>query len=648
MNSDSFSKKDENATLDDLLAWLDADETTTNSQIIGSSDSTKNPAYEILDQMCQAALIPIPKGQKGPKISGWQKTTYNDMNPDYLSQFHADTNIGVVLGKNSNHLVSIDADTDDGLKEFQSLNPSISASYTTKGARGGNIWLHIQDTYPQSCKIASIDGQPWGEFRADGNQTVIYGTHPTGIKYTWNGNPPLSANFSEIKFPAGLKLPWESKKQSVEDYSDTSKLSNPSSVIERARAYIEKMPPAIEGQGGDAATFNVAKKLVHDFDLPVKDALPLMLKYNARCIPQWEKQDLVYKLTKASNLTTTQTPKGALTDQSPSTSKKSIVDIKEEIEKKKLELKESIKNCTIPSTSLGNFKIPPLDKIVGEWFRESDLGFIHARRGLGKTWFSLGLATAIANNTGFGPWQTYSKLPVLYVDGEMPLESIQQRIDGMGASDKLYVLNHEGLFQDKQISLNLADPTAQEGITSLCLEKGIKVVILDNLSCLFSGIKENDNDAWEMVLPWLLSMRRHRISVVIVAHSGRDGKNMRGASRREDAAFFVIRLEDVLEDTAEPSNGANFVSVFTKNRNSPTDERRYEWEFKPFGENQILITHKEADGLMVLVNWVKSGLTSASDIADEMGISKGQVSKMAKKAIDSGLLTKVGRGYGIP
>jgi len=324
------------------------------------------------------------------------------------------------------------------------------------------------------------------------------------------------------------------------------------------------------------------------------------------------------------------------------------VDIKEEIEKKKVALIDSIKTCTIPSTSLGGYKIPEREKIIGSWFKESDLGFIHARRGLGKTWFSLGLATAIANNTGFGPWQTYGKLPVLYVDGEMPLESIQQRIDGLGASDNLYVLNHESLFQDKQNSLNLADPTAQEGITSLCLEKGIKVVILDNLSCLFSGIKENDNDAWEMVLPWLLSMRRHRISVIIVAHSGRDGKNMRGASRREDAAFFVVRLEDVLDDTSEPSNGAKFVSVFTKNRNSPTDERRYEWEFKPFGENQILITHKEADGIMVLVNWVKTGLTSASDIADEMGISKGQVSKMAKKAIDAGLLAKSGRGYSIP
>jgi hypothetical protein len=644
MNSDSF---DEYPIVSDIFAFLNADENKNENQARGSSDSKKNPAHEILAQLKQAALIPIPKGQKSPKMSGWQKTTYDDMNADYLSQFDANINIGVVLGKNSNHLVSIDADTDDGLKEFQSLNPSISASYTTKGSRGGNIWLHIQDIYPQSCKITSIDGKSWGEFRADGMQTVIYGTHPSGVQYTWNGNPPLSANFSEINFPDCLKLPWESKKQSVEDFSDTCKSTDSSPVIERARAYIAKMPPAIEGQGGDAATFNVAKKLVHDFGLSIPNALPLMTEYNARCIPPWNEKDLIHKLTKAENLTVTQTPKGVLGDQSLSTTKKTTVDAKEESEKHKLELIDAIQNCTIQSTSLGKFKIPPREKIVGDWFRESDLGFIHARRGLGKTWFSLGLATAIANDTGFGPWRTHGKLPVLYVDGEMPFESIQQRINGMGASNNLYVLNHESLFQDKQRSLNLADPTAQEAITSLCLNQGIKVLILDNLSCLFSGIKENDNDAWEMVLPWLLSMRRHRISVIIVAHSGRDGKNMRGASRREDAAFFVVRLEDV-DDVSESSNGARFVSVFTKNRNSPTDERRYEWEFKPFGNNQILITHKEADGLMVLVNWVKDGLTSASDISDEMVISKGQVSKMAKKAIDAGLLIKVGRGYGIP
>ena len=167
MSSDSF---DQYPIVSDIFAFLNADENKNENQARVDSDSKKNPAHEILAQLKQAALIPIPKGQKGPKMSGWQKTTYEDMNADYLSQFDADSNIGVVLGKNSNHLVSIDADTDHGLKEFQSLNPSISASYTTKGSRGGNIWLHIQDIYPQSCKITSIDGKSWGEFRADGMQ----------------------------------------------------------------------------------------------------------------------------------------------------------------------------------------------------------------------------------------------------------------------------------------------------------------------------------------------------------------------------------------------------------------------------------------------------------------------------------------------
>ena len=51
---------------------------------------------------------------------------------------------------------------------------------------------------------------------------------------------------------------------------------------------------------------------------------------------------------------------------------------------------------------------------------------------------------------------------------------------------------------------------------------------------------------------------------------------------------------------------------------------------------------------MVIVGRVKTRPTSASLNAKEMGIGKGQVSKMAKKAIDSGLLIKFGRGYGIP
>jgi hypothetical protein len=67
--------------------------------------------------------------------------------------------------------------------------------------------------------------------------------------------------------------------------------------------------------------------------------------------------------------------------------------------------------------------------------------------------------------------------------------------------------------------------------------------------------------------------------VIVVHHAGRNGE-MRGTSRREDAAFWVIKLEDRLGSHAGQGagRGAHFVSLFTKpSRNG--DGRAYEWEF---------------------------------------------------------------------
>src|SRR5437764_665181 len=48
----------------------------------------------------------------------------------------------------------------------------------------------------------------------------------------------------------------------------------------QARAYLAKVPPAVEGRGGDRQTFTAACVLVLDFGLPPEDALPLLLEYN--------------------------------------------------------------------------------------------------------------------------------------------------------------------------------------------------------------------------------------------------------------------------------------------------------------------------------------------------------------------------------
>lgn len=62
--------------------------------------------------------------------------------------------------------------------------------------------------------------------------------------------------------------------------------------VERARAYIARMPAAISGHGGNETTFRVACAAVNDFNLPAADALALLEEYNLRCSPPWDQRDL--------------------------------------------------------------------------------------------------------------------------------------------------------------------------------------------------------------------------------------------------------------------------------------------------------------------------------------------------------------------
>jgi hypothetical protein len=71
------------------------------------------------------------------------------------------------------------------------------------------------------------------------------------------------------------------------------------SVDELARRYLEKIPPAVSGQGGHDQTFKAACALVKGFDLTVDQARPLLAEYNKRCQPEWSTAELEHKLTSA-------------------------------------------------------------------------------------------------------------------------------------------------------------------------------------------------------------------------------------------------------------------------------------------------------------------------------------------------------------
>jgi hypothetical protein len=165
------------------------------------------PVEALMDQLGPCVLLGIPAGEKGPRIREWQKLTQEHMTPEYLSELNHGGNIGVSLGNASGGLCTIDADTDTFLESFLSANPDLRESMISKGVRGGNVWVRVEGDYPRPAKLR-LNGVDWGEWRADGNQTVIYGTHPSGCIYSHNSKLPAVIKFQAINWPKGMRAPW--------------------------------------------------------------------------------------------------------------------------------------------------------------------------------------------------------------------------------------------------------------------------------------------------------------------------------------------------------------------------------------------------------------------------------------------------------
>jgi hypothetical protein len=296
---------------------------------------------------------------------------------------------------------------------------------------------------------------------------------------------------------------------------------------------------------------------------------------------------------------------------------------------------------------LADIAVPPCEPIVGKWLKQGDLGFICGPRGLGKTWLAMLLARRCAEGGSLGDWSVQKPRRVLYVDGEMSIDAIRERDNALSVApaDGIFYLQHEALFHLTGKVLNLTEPEAQAALLEQCLRDKIEILLLDNLSCLFPALRENDADAWNLVLPWLLELRRHRITVIFIAHCGRNGL-MRGTSRREDAAVWIINLSE-LKEVADDRNGAKFAAKFAKNRHTSDAEcPPMEWRFlRSPGDVKATVTSTIITGPQHFRKCIEDGLSTATEIAEEMSISRGQASKYATKAIKEGWLKKDGRLY---
>ncbi|MBX3306364.1 MAG: AAA family ATPase [Nitrospira sp.] len=269
------------------------------------------------------------------------------------------------------------------------------------------------------------------------------------------------------------------------------------------------------------------------------------------------------------------------------------------------------------------------------WLPEGGNVMVYGPRGVGKTFFQLALTVSLTSGQKLWNWTVENPVGVLYIDGEMQLDELRNRTTAlMNTPPKasLEFLTSQLVYQrcgEKDLFLT-SELMRQEVVKILDARTDIRVLILDNISCLFSGIDESSKEDWEPINAWLIRLRHRGLATVLVHHAGKDGKQ-RGTSGREDSLDTVIQLSK--PTGVDDREGCHFELAFTKSRSvkgedvAPLDVRLQtvngilQWFYKPIEESKL-------DRARFLV---AEGISGPSDLAEELGVSKGYASKIMKK-----------------
>jgi putative DNA primase/helicase len=285
-------------------------------------------------------------------------------------------------------------------------------------------------------------------------------------------------------------------------------------------------------------------------------------------------------------------------------------------------------------------KLPPRENLLAPWLPIQGLAMVYAPRGIGKTFFALNVAYAVASGGEFLCWQAPQAQTVLYIDGEMPVNSMQERLGSIIAmhqaeanEDALRIMTPD--LQQDIFMPDLATIEGQQAIEPFL--EGVKLIVIDNISTLCRSGRENESEGWITVQEWALRQRSAGRSVLFVHHAGKGG-NQRGTSKREDVLDTVINLKRPID--YNPSEGASFEVHFEKTRGFSgedaeplscrlgTDEHHAPaWLYSRLEDSTF-------DKVVTLIN---EGLSQA-EIASELDINKSNISRHVKKARLQGLI----------
>jgi hypothetical protein len=571
-------------------------------------------------------LIPYPASPKGKNpIPQWRDDSVptNDLFSEWERKYF-NANVWVRLG---DRFAVIDPDG-PGAEEFvQSLSLPLSPT-SISGNKSIHRWFKVSSPI-KPFKVQNGDGTFLEVRTGSMGMIVPPSIHPlTGKAYQWfGGHSPWDIPFPELPMSVYQKILALTKK--TEPKMELAQTENPSLGSLDVKKYLDKFGVKYEiKRDGNRVIYALEKCLFIDqHTTPSNEGDSSIIQgadgklgyhcfHNHCSFRTWRDA----RASISGNASIAEFCHGY----------KAPGERKDAQEKAIISLKQAI----LDADQIRVMDFPEKRKILSPWLSEQTLVLVPGWRGVGKTWFALGLCDAITRKINFGSWPTVTPIPCLYIDGEMAIQDIKERVEALANSvsekRKEPLLIYSDFYGNSQgiPKANLLNHKWRNAIKQITLDWSIKLLVLDNLSSLCPGIEENSKLDWDPVNQWLLDLRFAGLSVLMLHHTNKEG-NQRGTSGREGNIDISILLTQPADYV--PEDGCRFILKFSKARIRTTDLHLIQdTEFHLKETNgRLEWTHsgtKRKNRVEILR--LLSEKVSQKEISEILGLSKGRVSQI--------------------
>jgi 5S rRNA maturation endonuclease (ribonuclease M5) len=309
----------------------------------------------------------------------------------------------------------------------------------------------------------------------------------------------------------------------------------------------------------------------------------------------------------------------------------------------KTKLQPKFEDAILMTQDFKKLDLPKRANFLSPWLKENSISLISGWRGVGKTFFVLGVLDSITRNSSFGQWECETPVNCLYVDGEMTSEDMDERISYLNLdSDRMKQLYIYSVSYASRLGLpkaSLTDETWRYNLKAFMLDNDIRLWVADNIGSLAGGLDENVKKDWDVINQWLLELRFEGIATTLLHHVGKGGEQ-RGTSAREDNIDISITLKSPHDYS--PEDGARFNAHFTKARVATKHLPQItDTEFKLIekdGNHIWTYGNVKQERKRKIIRMLDEGEKQV-DIAAMIGVGRAYISQIKKEAIRDGYLT---------